>query len=51
MINVPDTHPQTPEDWQALIYEALDAFSPGAPIDALDLLAGRKAQTDGTGPL
>jgi Cdc6-like AAA superfamily ATPase len=41
-----DTRPQTDEDWQARIYDALDIFSPGAPIDELDLLAGRVAQID-----
>jgi len=46
MMNVPDTRPQTPEDWEARVYDALDAFSPGAPIDALDLLAGRRPQID-----
>ena len=45
-MNVPDTRPQTDEDWQARIYDALEAFSPGAPIDELDLLAGRQAQID-----
>jgi Cdc6-like AAA superfamily ATPase len=44
MKNVPDTRPQTEEDWQARIYDALDAFTPGAPIDELDLLAGRGPQ-------
>jgi DNA polymerase III delta prime subunit len=38
------TTPQTPEDWQHRIWEALDAFSPGAPIDDLNLLAGRTRQ-------
>ena len=33
-------------DWQAKIYEVLDLFSPGAPIDESDLLAGREAQID-----
>lgn len=45
-MNVPDTRPQTKEDWQARIYEALDAFTPGAPIDEFDLIAGRIAQID-----
>lgn len=45
-MNVPDTRPQTDEDWQARIYDALEAFSPGAPIDALDLLAGRVPQIE-----
>jgi len=38
--------PQTPEAWQHLIWEALDAFSPGAPIDDLNLLAGRQRQVE-----
>ena len=42
----PATHPQTDEDWQARIYDAIDAFSPGAPIDDLNLLAGRAKQID-----
>jgi DNA polymerase III delta prime subunit len=45
-MNVPDTRPQTDEDWQARVYEALDAFTPGAPIDEFDLIAGRGAQID-----
>jgi Cdc6-like AAA superfamily ATPase len=43
-MNIPDTQPQTEEDWQARIFDAMEAFSPGAPIDAVSLLAGRKAQ-------
>lgn len=42
----PNKPPQTDEDWQQLIYETIDAFSPGAPIDELSLLAGRKAQIE-----
>ena len=38
--------PQTDEDWQNKIYEAMDIFSPGAPIDDLNLLAGRSKQID-----
>lgn len=38
--------PQTDEDWQYRIYDALEAFSPGAPIDDLNLLAGRTKQID-----
>src|ERR1700680_3786250 len=45
-MKVPDTRPQAPADWQAKIYEALDAFSPGAPIDELSLLAGRIPQIE-----
>ncbi len=41
-----DGRPKTDADWQQLIFAALDAFSPGAPIDELDLLAGRSAQID-----
>jgi hypothetical protein len=45
-MNVPDTRPQTADDWQARIYDVLHAFSPGAPIDELSLLAGRSAQLE-----
>jgi Cdc6-like AAA superfamily ATPase len=45
-MNVPNTRPQSDEDWQARIYEALDAFTPGAPIDEFDLIAGRGTQID-----
>jgi Cdc6-like AAA superfamily ATPase len=45
-LNVPDTRPQTDEDWQRRIYDALQAFSPGAPIDEFSLLAGRVSQID-----
>jgi Cdc6-like AAA superfamily ATPase len=44
-VKVPtDPRPQAPEDWQARIYEALQLFSPGAPIDEEDLFAGRPMQ-------
>jgi DNA polymerase III delta prime subunit len=33
-------------DWQSKIYEVLDLFSPGAPIDEGTLLAGRGKQID-----
>ncbi|MEA3044161.1 MAG: hypothetical protein QOH47_1999 [Sphingomonadales bacterium] len=33
-------------DWQLKIYDALDLFSPGAPIDEGQLLAGRGKQID-----
>jgi Cdc6-like AAA superfamily ATPase len=46
MIKVPDATPPTPEDWQARIYDVLQAFSPGAPIDELSLLAGRIPQIE-----
>ncbi|MET0364261.1 MAG: AAA family ATPase, partial [Sphingobium sp.] len=36
----------TDDDWQAKIYDALDLFSPGAPIDESSLLAGRSDQID-----
>src|SRR5690348_1193785 len=39
-----DPQPQTPEDWQARINEAVHLFSPGAPIDEADLFAGRQTQ-------
>ena len=35
-----------PEDWQNKIYEVLDIFSPGAPIDESALLAGRSVQIE-----
>lgn len=41
-----DGRPQTPQDWQHRIYEVLDLFSPGAPIDEGALLAGRGKQID-----
>ncbi|MDE2227621.1 MAG: orc1/cdc6 family replication initiation protein [Alphaproteobacteria bacterium] len=42
----PTKPPQTDKDWQQRIYDALDAFSPGAPIDDLNLIAGRTRQID-----
>lgn len=42
----PDFRPTSQEDWQAKIYDALEAFSPGAPIDEFDLLAGRQVQIE-----
>lgn len=45
-MDVPDTRPQTAEDWQMRAYDALHAFSPGAPIDEFSLLAGRAPQID-----
>ncbi|HWX85773.1 MAG TPA: AAA family ATPase [Xanthobacteraceae bacterium] len=39
-----DPTPQAPEDWQSRIYEAVQLFSPGAPIDEADLFAGRLTQ-------
>lgn len=42
----PNLQPQTDEDWQQRIYDLLEAFSPGAPIDELSLLAGRKKQIE-----
>jgi Cdc6-like AAA superfamily ATPase len=38
--------PQTDADWQSKIYEVLDIFSPGAPIDEGALLAGRGKQIE-----
>ena len=37
---------QVEENWQARIYRALHAFSPGAPIEELSLLAGRATQIE-----
>jgi hypothetical protein len=34
--------PKTPEDWMHRIWDAMDAFSPGLPLDDVNLLAGRK---------
>ena len=34
------------DDWQVKIFDALELFSPGAPIDEAKLLAGRKAQIE-----
>jgi Cdc6-like AAA superfamily ATPase len=42
----PSKPPQTAEDWQYRIYEVLDIFSPGAPIDEFSLLAGRGRQIE-----
>ncbi|HWI28816.1 MAG TPA: AAA family ATPase [Stellaceae bacterium] len=36
--------PANDEDWQQRIYDLLEAFTPGAPIDELSLLAGRTKQ-------
>lgn len=36
----------TEEDWDSKLYDALDLFSPGAPIDERTLLAGRKPQIE-----
>jgi Cdc6-like AAA superfamily ATPase len=36
----------TDEDWEAKVYDALDLFSPGAPIDERKLLAGRAPQIE-----
>jgi Cdc6-like AAA superfamily ATPase len=38
--------PASPEDWQFKIYDIMEAFTPGAPIDELQLLAGRTGQID-----
>ena len=45
-ISVPDSRSQTDEDWKIRIYDVLQAFSPGAPIDEFSLLAGRLSQID-----
>ena len=40
-----EQHPAPQEEnWQARIYEALQAFSPGAPVDEFRFLAGRAAE-------
>lgn len=36
----------TEDDWQAKIFDVMELFSPGAPIDEQRLLAGRKTQID-----
>src|SRR5438477_11741420 len=38
--------PKTPEDWLHLSYDVIESFSPGAPIDDLNLLAGRLHQIE-----
>ena len=38
--------PKTEDDWRHLRWDALHKFSPGAPIDDVNLLAGRKKQID-----
>ena len=43
---VTQTIPTTEEDWQHRIWDAMDAFSPGTPIDDINLLAGRKKQIE-----
>ena len=45
-MKMPSAIPQSDEDWRVRIYDALQAFSPGAPIDELNLLAGRASQID-----
>src|SRR5271156_1253718 len=45
-MDVPGPIPLTDEDWRARGYDALHAFSPGAPIDESDLFAGRSDQID-----
>jgi Cdc6-like AAA superfamily ATPase len=42
----PTRPPQTEQEWQGLIWDALEAFSPGAPIDEISLLAGRHHQIE-----
>jgi len=41
-----DTLGMDEDDWYAKIVEALDLFSPGAPVDERALLAGRSSQID-----
>jgi ABC-type cobalamin/Fe3+-siderophores transport system ATPase subunit len=36
--------PRTTEDWQTLHYEAMQLFSPSAPVDEAALFAGRQVQ-------
>ncbi len=36
--------PRTPEDWRTLHYEAMQLFSPSAPVDEAALFAGRTPQ-------
>jgi hypothetical protein len=38
--------PKDDAGWQTLTWEAMEAFTPGAPIDDLNLLAGRKRQVE-----
>ncbi|HZK92354.1 MAG TPA: AAA family ATPase [Stellaceae bacterium] len=38
--------PQTPEDWTHRIWDAMEVFSPGTPLDDVNMLAGRKKQLD-----
>jgi Cdc6-like AAA superfamily ATPase len=42
----PLSGPKTDAEWQSRILDALEAFSPGAPIDEFSLLAGRTSQID-----
>src|ERR1700730_15097136 len=38
--------PQTDDDWMHRIWDAMEAFSPGLPLEDVNLLAGRKKQLD-----
>jgi Cdc6-like AAA superfamily ATPase len=38
--------PETDEDWMARIWDVMDAFSPGTPLEDVNLLAGRQKQLD-----
>ena len=38
--------PEKDEDWRYLSYDVIESFSPGAPIDDLNLLAGRIHQIE-----
>jgi Cdc6-like AAA superfamily ATPase len=44
MTTVRGAKPQTAENWRYLLYDVIESFSPGAPIDDLNLLAGRLQQ-------
>lgn len=37
---------KTPEDWETLRHEVVDAFSPGAPVQERDLFSGRSKQIE-----
>lgn len=37
--------PETDQDWLVRLYEAMETFSPGAPIDEVQLFADRPSQT------
>jgi MoxR-like ATPase len=40
-----ETHrPQTDEDWLHRIWDVMEAFSPGRPLEDINMLAGRQRQ-------